>query len=243
MKKLFFVLLCLSVAAGTLMAETEPKGGLPLKSYSLKISEASLHQFSETATQISYIKAGDTLGSGSFDTLVYLGEDALEKQVKKDRTFPAVSSGLRSIGFGFPLEQDVFQNFGFSGNGYIYFGNETVTPGMIDETAGRDFRCSGRNLFGMGIFREGGIYNISNERRTPAEVIAQDDTKIRYEEKDNTLYVGYENMHIGDENGNLALTISYQLQIEKDGSVSVVFGNIDLKKEESVYYIEMGFTS
>ncbi|MCH5244818.1 MAG: hypothetical protein J1F29_07980, partial [Lentimicrobiaceae bacterium] len=196
MKKLFFVLICLSAAAGILMAETTPKAGLPLRDYSLKISEASLHQFSETATQISYIKAGDTLGSGSFDSLIYLGEDALEKQAKKGRLFPAVYSGLRSIGFEFPIEQDIFQKFGFSGSGYIYFGNDSVTPGVFDESAGDPFRCTGRNLFGIGIFRYSETYSMSNGRRTPAEVIAQEDTKIRYEKKDDTLYVGYENMHI-----------------------------------------------
>ena len=245
MKKLFFVLICLSAAVGTLMAETAPKAGLPLKSYSLKISEASLHQFSQNATQISYFNSGDTLGAGSFDTLIYLGESALETKTKKSniRRFSAIYSGLRDIGFEFPMEQDHFAKFGLSASGYIYFGNDSITPGMADENGGNDFRCSGRNLFGIGILRNGGNYDMNRGRRTSAEVIAQEDTKIQYERQGDTLYVGFENMYIREEKGNLDLKLSYQLQIGKDGSASIVFGNIELKNEESLYYLVISFTS
>ena len=74
MKKFSLFLTCLLATAGMVQA------GLPLKSYTLKKTESvQLHEFSADATTIGYIKKGDTLGIASYDTLIFLGESALER--------------------------------------------------------------------------------------------------------------------------------------------------------------------
>lgn len=240
-------MVCLLATAGMVRA------GLPLKSYSLQVTESvSLHEFSESATTISYLKKGDTLGVASYQSFVFLGESSLErKDYNAEANFEPVKTGLREIGFEFPIEDQTFTKFGIGGNGYIYFGDTALSVGMIDKSLNNTNKI-GSNFFGaylmsVKVGEGGGLNNVYDENKVeykvmPSVILVDDDTEIQYETKDNVLYIGFKNLHVLDRDGHDRLTATYQYWVEADGSISLLVGNI-VPQEEKNYFLRTVFAS
>ncbi len=238
MKRFSLFLVCLLATAGMVQA------GLPLRSYSLQITESvSLHEFSESATTISYLKNGDTLGITTYNSFVFLGETSLERKTETSkRHFDPVKTGLREIGFEFPIEDQTFTKFGIGGNGFIYFGDTALSVGNIDF----DFSTSnwkGSNFFGTYLMTETGtglnkVYDDDEgeHKVLPALILAGADTKIQYETKDNVLYIGFANLHVHDKDGQDKLSATYQYQVTPDGTISLLVGNL-VPQEEKSYFL------
>ena len=246
MKKFSLFLTCLLATAGMVQA------GLPLKSYTLQKTESvQLHEFSADATTIGYIKKGDTLGIASYDTLIFLGESALERKGydADSKRFLPVTTGLREIGFNFPIEDQSFTKFGIGGNGYIYLGDTELSIGMVDKT--RQGNIIGSNFFGAYLMSvkatEGGLNNVYDDdgkeyKVMPSVILVDDDTEIQYETKDNVLYIGFKNLHVLDKEGNDKLTATYQYWIEADGTISFLVGSL-VPQEEKSYFLRTVFAS
>ncbi|MDE5574086.1 MAG: fibronectin type III domain-containing protein [Bacteroidales bacterium] len=245
MKRFSLFLVCLLATVGMTQA------GLPLKSYTLQKTESvSLHVFSDDATTIDYLKNGDTLGIASYDALVFLGDNSLEKKVKQSDNFAPVKSGLRDIGFSFPIENNTFTKFGISGNGFISFGDTALSLGLLD---GRlNGNRTGENFWGVYLMTgepgdkgQNMVYAENNTKRyivTPALILVGSDTKIQYETINDTLYIGFEKLHVLDNEGNHKLTATYQYAVEAGGTISLLIGNI-VPEEEEKYFLRTVFAS
>ena len=226
MKKSSLLLCCMLAMAGMARA------GFPFESYILRTEAAVQHQFSADAVIISYINQGDTLGVSSFESVVFLGETALERKTNPDK----ISTGLRDIGFDFPLGDSVFTKFGISGNGHIYFGNNELSVGTINEKRSDASVWWGRNYFSTYVLRtctqeeRDGFNKVNldelNSDIVPATVIAAEDTKIQYETQDQVLYISFENLHFTDIEGQDNLSLSYLVKIKPDGTIALCLSDI-----------------
>lgn len=227
------------------------QAGLPLKSYILQKKESQLHEFSENATTIGYLRNGDTLGIASYESFIFLGESSLEKKkydtVAKD--FLPVKTGLREIGFEFPIENQTVTKFGIGGNGFIYFGDTSLSVGLVDKS--RNNNIIGSNFFGANLMSVkagsgGGLNNVYDNgveyKVVPSVILVGNDTKIQYETKDNVLYIEFKNLHVLDKEGNDKLTATYQYWIEADGTVSFLVGSL-VPQEEKSYFLRTVFAS
>lgn len=225
------------------------QAGLPLKSYTLqKTKSVQLHEFSENATTIGYLQKGDTLGIRTYKSFIFLGETSLERKNEKNKKFDLVKTGLREIGFSFPIEDNVFTKFGIGGNGFIYFGDTALSVGNIEANlSGSDWK--GANFFGAYLMTDTtiGLNRVHDDDGTehkvlPALILVGEDTKIQYETKDNVLYIGFTNLHVLDKDGQDKLTATYQYQVEPDGTISLLVGNI-VPEEEKSYFLRAAYVS
>lgn len=225
------------------------QAGLPLKSYTLQKTTEALHTFSADATTISYIKKGDTLGIRNYKSFIFLGENSLERKTEtSERHFDAVKTGLREIGFSFPIEDKTFTKFGLGGNGFIYFGDTALSVGNIEDNLSSN-KWKGSNFFGAYLMTDTsvGLNRVYDDDETehkvlPALILAGEDTKIQYETKDNVLYIGFEKLHVLDKDGQDKLTATYQYQVTPDGTISLLVGNI-VPEEEKSYHLRTVFVS
>lgn len=229
------------------------QAGLPLSSYTLqKTGPVQLHVFSENATTISYLQKGDTLGVASYESFVFLGESSLErKSCGSDSKFPPIKTGLREIGFEFPIEDQAFTKFGIGGNGFIYFGDTALSVGMVDQA--RSGNIIGSNFFGAYLMSlkvaqvgQNKVFDKDDNDREykvlPSIILVDDDTRIQYETEDNVLYIGFQNLHVLDSAGKDKLTATYQYEVASDGTISLLFGSI-VPQEEKSYFLRTVFVS
>lgn len=229
MKKFLLLLFAFPMAALAIC-----RAGTPLTGYSMeKTTVNALHQFTANAQVIDYLNEGDTLAFSDYTHAILLEQD----KATKISLGNATENGMREIGFTFPLNEEEFTHFGLSGNGSVYFGSTNITPGLLAETS------SGRNLlYNSLILPSEKMWSISLGKWVPATVLATDATKIQYETVDDVLYIGYEGLSVLDANGDAHLTAAFQYEIEKNGNVSLIVGNLTPEVNDS-YYFRFGLSS
>lgn len=231
MKKICFLFLFLLMVLGVAMA------GAPLTGYIVKKTKpATWHTFSANATTIGYLQDGDTIAvSGSqkafseyFRETILLGNEGLLKINAGDSV---KGSGVRPMGIVFPLDGVEYTHFGISGSGSVYFGTaDGIVPGVYSRASRGD--NGGSFIYNSFIRPTSKFTNMQDGRFEPATVRAIATTRIQYETVADTLYIGFENLSVINQNGEATLTASFQYRITSDGDMALVIDNFTPTADE-----------
>lgn len=231
MKRVSLFLVCLLATVGVVRA------GAPLTGYIVKKTKpATWHAFSANATTIGYLQDGDTIAvSGSqkafseyFRETILLGNESLLKINAGDSV---KGSGVRPMGIVFPLDGAEYTHFGISGSGSVYFGTaDGIVPGVYSR-ASRGSN-GGSFIYNSFIRPTSKFTNMTDGRFEPATVRAIATTRIQYETVADTLYIGFENLSVINQNGEATLTASFQYRITSDGDMALVIDNFTPTADE-----------